>query len=72
MFDLADADKDGFLNLAELKFALSNVPGSQEWTDEQVKETLAEIDKDADGLVSFEEWRLALQGDDDDDDDDDD
>eukprot|EP01052_Picozoa_sp_SAG31_P017266 SAG31_NODE_1174_length_9538_cov_3.152453_7_plen_261_part_00 len=59
MFERFDADKSGFIEASELR-ALSAVVGS-ELTEEQASQTIAHLDTDGDGKISFDEFAAWLK-----------
>jgi len=54
IFDLIDADKNGFLDRYEIKMAFALL--NKEHTNEDVEDLMAEADLDKDGRISFDEF----------------
>lgn len=54
-FKLYDQDKNGTMNATEFKQVLLDL-GKREVTDEQVKSMLAEVDKNKDSVIQWEEF----------------
>jgi len=55
-FKKYDTDKDGFLDLQELKYLMEKIGHPQ--THVSLKQMIAEVDEDNDGVMSFREFLL--------------
>eukprot|EP00326_Haptolina_ericina_P022470 CAMPEP_0181197994 /NCGR_PEP_ID=MMETSP1096-20121128/16359_1 /TAXON_ID=156174 ORGANISM="Chrysochromulina ericina, Strain CCMP281" /NCGR_SAMPLE_ID=MMETSP1096 /ASSEMBLY_ACC=CAM_ASM_000453 /LENGTH=119 /DNA_ID=CAMNT_0023287985 /DNA_START=73 /DNA_END=432 /DNA_ORIENTATION=- len=66
LFDSADVDQDGSLNLSEFGVALKSMPEAGSLTDAEAEEVFLEVDADKDGLVSWPEFKAVFDDEDDD------
>jgi len=66
IFDGADEDRDGMLNVAEFVLALNSMPEGSALSDDEALEAFLEVDTDDDGFVTWAEFKAAFEEDDDD------
>ena len=55
VFDLLDADKNGYLDRYEIKMAFAML--DKPYTNDDIEDLMGEADKDKDGRISFEEFQ---------------
>ncbi|KAI8470620.1 MAG: kinase-like domain-containing protein [Monoraphidium minutum] len=62
-FQHFDADGSGYITVEELEAALAQQDGDVAALAEQIKNILAEVDKDKDGRIDYEEFCVMMRGD---------